>query len=427
MQISPRFVRLLLVAMAVWFNTSSQFSQGEVAKSGTDSVYQMAELTASDASYGDLFGVAVAADANTAAVGAPYINSGEGAVYVYVKPPTGWRNMTETAKLTASDAASYNYFGWSVAISGDIIVVGAVWGTVGSNLQQGATYVFVRPKNGWHNMTETAKLTASDGAARDNLGWSVAIQGDTVVAGAVSANIEGKNQYQGAVYVFVKPAGGWKGMTQTAKLNASAPMKFDELGTAVSIDTNTIMATAIGDYTVGPGKAYIFVEPPNGWSNMTETAELTATDTGAQDFFGVSGGISGDTVAIGAMNGPNNSGVGIVYAFVKPAGGWGNMTQTAELTVSGFKTANLGVSVAISGTTVLAGASAVRNDRGAAFVFMEPSGGWTGGNPNLSLAASNGAKGDDFGACVSISGSTAVVGATQHSVVGLGKAYVFAP
>ena len=103
------------------------------------------------------------------------------------------------------------------------------------------------------------------------------------------------------------------------------------------------------------------------------------------------------------------------------------MTQTAELTVSGFKTANLGVSVAISGTTVLAGASAVRNDRGAAFVFMEPSGGWTGGNPNLSLAASNGAKGDDFGACVSISGSTAVVGATQHSVVGLGKAYVFAP
>src|SRR5207247_699415 len=123
----------------------------------------------------------------------------------FVKPTTGWANATETAKLTASDGAARDFFGESVAISPDTIVVGADSATVGSNLHQGAAYVFVKPATGWTTATQTAKLTASDGATDDDLGFSVAVSGDTVVAGAPGVN-EGANSFHGAAYVFGQAA-----------------------------------------------------------------------------------------------------------------------------------------------------------------------------------------------------------------------------
>src|SRR5205814_1320992 len=136
--------------------------------------------------------------------------------YVFVKPTTGWANATQTAKLTASDGGEDNFFGFSVAVSGDTVVVGAGGNAVGSNFPQGAAYVFGKPTTGWTDATQTAKLTASDGAANDFFGNSVAVSGDTVVAGA-----DGKDLDQGAAYVFVKPTSGWTSATQTAKLTAS--------------------------------------------------------------------------------------------------------------------------------------------------------------------------------------------------------------
>jgi hypothetical protein len=118
---------------------------------------------------------------------------------VFVKPPGGWADMTETAKLTASDGAAFDLFGWSVAISGDTVVVGAIFGD-GVNSAQGSAYVFVKPPGGWTDMTQTAKRTASDGAAGDNFGNSVAISGDTVVVGAIFG--DGVNSDQGSAYVF---------------------------------------------------------------------------------------------------------------------------------------------------------------------------------------------------------------------------------
>src|SRR5262249_57460127 len=96
----------------------------------------------------------------------------------------GWTNATETAKLTASDGAPNDFLGSSVAISGDTVVVGADLDTIGLNVQQGSAYVFVKPGTGWADATQTAKLTASDGAGRDQFGLSVAITGDTLVVGA---------------------------------------------------------------------------------------------------------------------------------------------------------------------------------------------------------------------------------------------------
>jgi hypothetical protein len=185
-----------------------------------------AKLTASDGVIRDNFGHSVAIEGDTVVVGASGSLSpvGQpGSVYVFVKAPGGWSGrLTETAKLTASDAAAGDHFGHSVAINGGTIVVGAFQDDVGGNNAQGSAYVFVEPGGGWGgSLTETAKLTSSDGGAVDLFGSSVAISGDTVVVGAQLHHVGG-NTAQGAAYVFVEPAGGWGGsLTETAKLTAS--------------------------------------------------------------------------------------------------------------------------------------------------------------------------------------------------------------
>ena len=114
--------------------------------------------------------------------------------------------LIQKAKLTASDGAADDYFG-SVSISGDTVVVGAE----GDDSDKGSAYVFVKPSGGWSNMTQTAKLTASDGAEGDEFGNSVSVSGDTVVVGADGDDDDG--DWSGSAYVFVKPGGGWSNMT----------------------------------------------------------------------------------------------------------------------------------------------------------------------------------------------------------------------
>ncbi|MDM8553620.1 choice-of-anchor D domain-containing protein, partial [Desulfococcaceae bacterium HSG7] len=114
--------------------------------------------------------------------------------YVFVKPAGGWSDMTQTAKLTASDANSDDHFGWSVAVNGDTAVVGA------NGDDTGSAYVFVKPAGGWSDMTQTAKLTASDAAADDQFGSSAAVSGDTVVVGAPYNDDDGAES--GSAYIF---------------------------------------------------------------------------------------------------------------------------------------------------------------------------------------------------------------------------------
>ena len=179
---------------------------------------QTAELTASDGAADDQFGWSVAVSGNTVVVGAPFHALGSqtdrGTAYVFVMPDNGWADMTQTAELAASDGAANDYFGSSVAISGDTVAVGAGGATVNGDPHQGAAYIFTKLPNGWTNMTQTAKLIASDGYVGDDFGASVAISGDTVTVGAPYASI-GSNSQQGAAYVFTKPGNGWADMTQT--------------------------------------------------------------------------------------------------------------------------------------------------------------------------------------------------------------------
>ena len=161
---------------------------------------------------------------------------------MFLEPWGGWRSETQAAKLTASDGAAGDGLGGAVAIQGGTIVAGS-FATINGNADQGAAYVFLEPWGGWRSETQAAKLTASDGAANDLLGFSVAIDGNTVVAGALGATING-NAFQGAAYVFVEPWGGWRDETQAAKLTASDGAADDSLGTSVAIDGDTVVAGA---------------------------------------------------------------------------------------------------------------------------------------------------------------------------------------
>ena len=148
---------------------------------------------------------------------------------------------TQTAKLTASDGAADDYFGYSVSISGNTVVVGAPGATVGANSGQGAAYVFTEPGSGWANMTQTAKLTASDGAADDGFGRRFRSAATRWWSGRRDTTV-GTNSQQGAAYVFTEPGSGWANMTQTAKLTASDGAAGDNcFGNSVSISGNTVV------------------------------------------------------------------------------------------------------------------------------------------------------------------------------------------
>jgi len=367
-------------------------------------VYLEQKVIAFDGAAGDRFGYSVALSGDTALVGARGDDGQKGSAYVFVKSGGAW---AFAAKLTASDGAEGDQFGASVALSGDTALVGAYW----DDGYMGSAYVFVKPGGGWATGTETAKLTASDGAEFDYFGISVALSGDTALVGANGDNIAISDE--GSAYVFVKPGGGWASGTQTAKLTASDGAASDYFGSSVALSGDTALVGAFGDDSY-QGSAYVFVKPVGGWATTSAyAAKLTALDGLGGDFFGASVALSGDTALVGAW--ADNIAVsdeGSAYVFVKPVGGWATGTETAKLTASdGAAGDYFGWSVALSGDTALAGAISDDSAKGSAYVFVKPGGGWVTGTETARLTASDGAAGDSFGWSVALSGDTALVGA----------------
>jgi hypothetical protein len=407
-----------------------------------DPFVQQAELMASGGVTGDGFGYSVAISGNTLVVGAPGVpvggHAGQGAAYVFTASGSGWANMTQTAELTASDGVAGDWFGYSVAISGNTVVVGAPDAMVGTNSDQGAAYVFTEPLSGRANMTETAKLTVSTGAAGDGFGSSVSISGNTVVVGAPNATVN-THEKQGAAYVFTEPLSGWANMTtQTAKLTTSSGGKEDHFGSSVSISGTMVVVgspcTTIGSRS-NQGAAYVFTESGSTWTTMSKGTELTNPSGAAGDWFGYSVAISGKTVVVGAPNAPADAhgdpGPGAAYVYTESGSNW---AQGPELTASGGAAGDaFGCSVSIneSGNTVVVGAPSAPVDAngesgpGAAYVFAESGSTWS---QAADLTASDGAVGDGFGCTVSISGNTVLAGSPQATVDGnssQGAAYEF--
>lgn len=271
----------------------------------------------------------VAIDSDTVVYGGSNLLGGPGYVFVYVKPASGWpAQMSPTAILTATGTHD-NGFASSVSISGDTIVAGDS-GTGGTN-DPGAAYVFVKPAGGWTDMHQTAKLTPSDGMPSDNFGQAVNINGSTIVVGAP--------QYQfgsGKGYVFEEPAGGWTDMTQTAELTVSNAVPGVAIGDSIVTDGNMVVAGAPDATLRNPGGVYLFQKPSSGWVNMTPTAVLAPADPQNGGAFGSSVGLSGKYIAVGSpRRGPKPNGLqGGLYIFQEPSGGWQN-TITSNLVLTG--------------------------------------------------------------------------------------------
>jgi len=373
---------------------------------------QQAYLKASntESSGWDKFGCSAAISGDTVVVGAflessaaSGVNGNQadnsaynaGAAYVFVRSGTTW---SQQAYLKASNTDAGDFFGISVAISGDTVVVGAdcedsaamgVNGNQSNNsaTNSGAAYVFVRSGTTW---TQQAYLKASDTAPKDVFGCSVAVSGDTVVVGAVN-----KNTVRGVAYVFVRSGTIW---SQQGYLTASNADPYDHFGCSVAISGDTVVvgadceqssATGVnGDQTSNgaskSGAAYVFVRSGTTWSQQ---AYLKASNTQALDFFGQSVAISGDTVVVGApsedsaavgVNGDQSDNsapsAGAAYVFVRSGTMW---SQQAYLKASNTDADDcLGYSVAISGDKVVAGAYLEDNDdwegdqAGASYVFF---------------------------------------------------------
>ncbi|MBE7551933.1 MAG: FG-GAP repeat protein [Anaerolineales bacterium] len=313
------------------------------------------------------YGFSVAISGDTVVVGAASENN-RGSAYIYVKPAGGWSGtLTETAKLTASDEMDLSYFGYSVAVSGDTVVAGAP----GHNSTRGAAYIFVKPAGGWvTTSTFAAKLTTSDGADNDGFADKVTLNGS-----AIAASAPGDDSKRGSVYVFNQPALGWvTTSTFAAKLTASDGAANDDLGYSLGFSNNTIVAGAVHHVNYN-GFAYVFVKPIAGWvTTSTFSAKLIASDRATDDKFGISTGIANDVVVIGAWSddiGPNTN-QGSVYVFVKPNGGWsGLMTETTKLTaLDGVANDAFGISVAVQGNLLAVGAQGDDSGRGSAYLFI---------------------------------------------------------
>ena len=390
------------------------------------------------------------------------------------KYPISVDPIAQQAYLKASNTDADDFFGGSVAVSGDTVIVGAIGEAsngVGVNPPSqadnslsfsGAAYVFVRTAGVW---SQQAYLKASNTDAEDRFGRSVAVSGDTVVVGAYleDSNGVGVNppsqadnslSFSGAAYVFVRTAGVW---SQQAYLKASNTDRSDRFGLCVAVSGDTVVVGAYFEASNGvgvnppsqadnsadgSGAAYIFVRTAGVWSQQ---AYLKASNMGAGDFFGGSVAVSGDTVIVGAsLEDSNGVGVnppsqadnsaeqsGAAYVFVRTAGVW---SQQAYLKASNPDPVDwFGESVAVSGDTVVVGArledsngvgvnppSQADNSAtwsGAVYVFVRTAGVWS---QQAYLKASNTDAVDQFGLSVTISGDTVVVGAWGEESNGVG-------
>ncbi|MEZ5347390.1 MAG: FG-GAP repeat protein [Pyrinomonadaceae bacterium] len=321
-------------------------------------------------------------------------------------------------KLMAADLATGATFGHTVAISGDTAVVGAWQDQIGQNRKQGSVYVFVKREGAWINQ---AKLIAADGRRNDYFGQSVAIDGDTIVVGVPQADI-GKDKDQGAVYVFERTGDNWG---KQVKLEASGGRESHLFGSSVDISGDTIVVGAPGvdnylddKITQAHGAAYIFTRNNDEW---TEKQKIMG-DSKSTAAFGLNAAISNKTAAIAAAtDGPEYA----IYIFSDDGTGWKKEHKILSATDADEKATGNGTSnnVAIDGNTlVVGGSNKSEKSNGAVYVYVRANGKWT---RQAKLTPSNGTKGDLFGWSADISGDKIVIGEHFRSNQNRGSVYLF--
>ena len=344
----------------------------------------------------DYFGGSVAISGDRVIVGAvedyPLVaGSHLGSAYILVRTGSDW---TEQKKLIPSDGVSFARFGWSVAISGDTAIVGAPFG----GDQRGKAYVYVFQNGQWN---EQAKLEASLPTANDRFGYSVAISGDTAVVGSYPL---GAGRTQGAAYVFSRSGGTWSAATPLVASQQAAGTIF---GFSVAISGDTAVVAAAGK----DGAAHMFVRSGSSW--IQQGPKLARSGSVDNDFFGDSVAVSGDTAVVQFQNNLNVGGIRGAYFYFRSGQTWSEQQHILEPRAD----SKLG-RVGVSGETAVIGTS----------IYVRSNGAWS---EQTKLTVNDGDAADSFGTVgVGISGETAIVGANGtdiNNAVNRGAAYVFPP
>ena len=379
---------------------------------------QTEKLTLDDGANGDQFGYSVSVFDNTIVVSAPWkwndaLENNSGLAYVFSNDGGTW---TQAKKLTPDDTGNWDdRFGYSVSISDNTIVVGAPKSDQDHGTDDsGAGYVFTRPSTGWAAAeTHTDKWTVPQSVDGGQFGRFVSVDGTTIVVSGIE-----QSDGWGTVYVFSNESGTW---IETAMLRAESP--WGDFGHSVSVSDNTIVVGAHWkwneDLENDSGAVYVFSNESGTW---TQAAKLTISDGDWGDQFGRSVSVSGNTIAVGVSGRWNDilgTDSGAVYVFSNESGTW-NLTGRL-MPDDGADDDNFGSSVSVSGNTIAVGAMNKEENKGAVYVFSNESGTWT---QAAKLTISDGISGDHFGRSVSVDGST-IVGVQYERGDGWSAAYVF--
>ncbi len=401
------------------------------------------------------FGEAVAVSGKTIAVGDDYSEDLTGEVYVFEEPAGGWAEVAApVTTLQAGDHEKESFFGDSVALSGDELVVGAASqrDVAASKEYAGAAYVFEAPSSTrWKEAQQIAKLESKTGYAL--FGESVAMSGKTIVVGA-----SGLSSNLGALFVFEEPvSGGWQSTSNyAAKLHGPnlAEVKIGEsctqLGVAVAVIEHeskiTVAGSAPGVYDGPPteyngctkqiaGQVDVFTANVGEWTAGSEyppTATLEAPVSEVGNHFGYGVGLSEDgSILLAGAPGEAVSGVkeaGAAYVFTRPGGGWGTAAAPVATLMSpdSFEDADFGYSAALAanGSKVVVGQpsfSQTARQNGHDFVFERPPGGWAStSTAGEELTADNEEGLNLDGGAIALEGETLVTDAD-------GAVLVFAP
>ncbi len=337
------------------FDDASKTGVADVFIRTDDTWVFQQELSPSDGNAGDHFGYSVAVDTDTALIGSLYgdgVVTGSGCVYVFTRTGYTW---TQQAKLIPSDGAAGDGFGCSVSLDGDIALVGDDWNQA-VDYHSGAAFVFIRTDGSW---TLQQKLVPSDGEQWDMFGFSVSVQGNTALIGALFGN--GIVADTGCAYTFIQYGSTW---SQQQKLFATGGS--DGFGHCVSLSGDSALVGARFD-DGGVGSAYVFTFSGITW---TQQQRLTPLDPGVEMSFGIAVSLYGDFALVGAMDELSGDDPGAAYMFTRTGTEW---TQQAKLVPSDGSPGDFfGIYVSVSGDYALIGAN--RDDdngywSGSAYIF----------------------------------------------------------